>query len=169
MIGKQVELSAWSRGVTIFVNLLCLGVMIFWCLRSDHELELYIVAAAYAAINLASLFYAPREIELTDNGYLIVRFAARIKRIPVSSIRRICLVSPTMSERRLFASGGYYGYWGWFSEATLGRYFAYYGKASDCFLVKLDDGRKYMLGCQDPAEIVEAITRQLDRTLHADA
>ncbi len=169
MIAKQVKLSSWSIGVTVFVNLLVLSVMVYWCLRSDHEIELYIVAAAYAALSIAALFYAPRCIELTDDGCLTVNFVARTKRIPVSAIRSIRLVSPTMAERRLLGSGGYYGYWGWFSEATLGRYFAYYGDSSDCFLVKLADGRRYMLGCQDPSEIVEAVTRQLAQTPRAGA
>ncbi len=53
------------------------------------------------------------------------------------------------------------GYWGWFSERDLGKYFAYYGKASDCFLVTMKDGRKYMLGCQNPAEMVDAINARL--------
>lgn len=61
-----------------------------------------------------------------------------------------------MGEKRIFGSGGFFGWYGWFSEADLGKYFAYYGKASDCFLVTLKNGRKYMLGCADaPAMVAE--------------
>ncbi|WP_300877569.1 PH domain-containing protein [uncultured Duncaniella sp.] len=66
-----------------------------------------------------------------------------------------------MAEKRICGSGGFMGYWGWFSERDLGKYFAYYGKASDCFLVTMKDGRKYMLGCQNPAEMVDAINARL--------
>ena len=53
------------------------------------------------------------------------------------------------------------GYWDRFREKGLGKYFAYYGKASDCFLVTLRDGRKYKLGCDDAGEMVSAINSRL--------
>ena len=46
-------------------------------------------------------------------------------------------------------------------ERDLGRYCAYYGKASDCFLVRLNDRRKYMLGCKDAPEMVAAIKKAI--------
>ena len=45
----------------------------------------------------------------------------------------------------------------WILGAIAVLFFAYYGKAFDCFLVVLKDGRKYLLGCQDAPEMVEAI------------
>ncbi|MBE6230681.1 MAG: hypothetical protein E7119_08940 [Bacteroidales bacterium] len=36
-----------------------------------------------------------------------------------------------------------------FHEHDSGKYFAYYGRSSDCFLVELKDGRKYLLGCKN--------------------
>ncbi len=63
----------------------------------------------------------------------------------------------------LFAigSGGFLGYWGWFAEKGLGRYFAYYGRKSDCFLVTLKDGRKYVLGCREASDLVGALGARL--------
>lgn len=75
----------------------------------------------------------------------------------MADIADVKLCPPTMAARRIVGSGGWFGYYGWFSERDLGRYFAYYGKASDCFLVTLRDGRKYMLGCDDAPAMVEAI------------
>jgi len=66
-----------------------------------------------------------------------------------------------MAARRICGSSGLGGYWGWFSERDIGRYFAYYGKASECFIVKLRSGRQYMIGCNDAAKIVGTITRSI--------
>ena len=66
-----------------------------------------------------------------------------------------------MGAMRLFGSGGWFGYYGWFSERDLGKYFAYYGKSSDCFLVRLKDGRQYMLGCNDAQEVVKYIEARI--------
>ena len=79
-----------------------------------------------------------------------------------SEIESVRLCPPTMGEKRLFGSGGFLGYWGWFSERDLGRYFAYYGKASDCFLVRMRDGRQYMIGCEDAPKMVDYINSVRD-------
>ncbi len=71
------------------------------------------------------------------------------------------LCPPTMAERRICGSGGFFGYWGWFKEPSIGKYFAYYGKASDCFLVELKDGKKYLIGCSNPSEVVSYINSRL--------
>ncbi len=68
-----------------------------------------------------------------------------------------------MGTRRIAGSGGFMGYWGWFREGDIGKYFAYYGKASDCFLVTLRNGRRYMLGCNDAPEMVAAIQKELGK------
>lgn len=64
-------------------------------------------------------------------------------------IAEVKLCQPTMGAIRICGSGGFFGWYGWFREGDIGKYFAYYGKSSDCFLVTLKDGRKYMLGCTD--------------------
>ena len=48
-----------------------------------------------------------------------------------------------------------------FKEGDIGRYYAFYGKASDCFLIRLKNGDKYMLGCENPAEMVRYIRSQI--------
>lgn len=90
---------------------------------------------------------------------LNVNMALRSKRIPLPDIESVRLCSPTMGAKRICGSGGLFGWYGWFREGDIGKYFAYYGKASDCFLVTLKSGRKYMLGCQDAPDMVESISR----------
>ncbi len=134
-----------------------LGVAVCAILRGN---TLWILPCAMVCIFcLAALFYAPMSIS-ADDSKLSIHRPLRIKDIPLSDIAEIRLCPPTMAARRICGSGGFLGYWGWFSERDLGRYFAYYGKASDCFLVTLRDGKKYMLGCTSPAEMVTFVSKR---------
>lgn len=114
------------------------------------------------AVCLAALFYMPLSISVNDTELNIHR-PLRIKSIPITDIESIKLTQPTMGAKRICGSGGFFGYWGIFSERDLGKYFAYYGKASDCFFVRLKDGRKYMLGCQNPGKIVEYVAARITK------
>lgn len=82
------------------------------------------------------------------------------RKISVRDIERVELFQPTMGAIRIFASGGFMGYWGVFRESDIGRYYGFYGKASDCFLVKMKIGDKYVLGCDNPQKIVDYIESQ---------
>ena len=68
---------------------------------------------------------------------------------------------PKLGSLRVCASGGLMGYWGIFRGMDIGNYMAYYGKTSDCFLVKMKNGDKYVLGCENPYEMMEYIESQL--------
>ena len=94
-----------------------------------------------------------------DKESLRIRRPLKTKSIPLSDIAAVRLCPPTMGAIRIIDSGEWFGWYGWFSEGDLGKYFAYYGKSSDCFLVTLKSGRKYMLGCKDAPEMVESISK----------
>lgn len=103
-----------------------------------------------------SLYYAPLSIEVTDKSIVINRSLSFAKQLPLTDIKDIKPYRPKNAVRTC-GSGGFLGYWGWFASPEIGKYFAYHGKASDCFLVELNDGRKYLLGCKDSAEIVNRV------------
>ena len=109
---------------------------------------------------LSTLYYMPLSISL-DNDSLSINRPLKIKSIPLSDIAEAVLYPSTMGAIRICGSGGWFGWYGWFKEKDLGKYFAYYGKASDCFLVTLKDARKYMLGCKDAPEMVNAINERI--------
>lgn len=130
-----------------------------FCLTKD-SLAKYMVVGALIVLCFTALCYMPLSISVR-NGELNINRPLKIRSIPLSSIESVELVSPTMAEKRICGSGGWFGYYGWFSEPSIGKYFAYYGKASDCFLVTLKDGKKYVLGCEAPDEIVEYINKHI--------
>jgi len=69
--------------------------------------------------------------------------------------------SPTMGAKRILGSGGFIGYWGKFREGDTGNYYAFYGKASDCFMVTLKDGKKFVVGCENPKTMIDYIKKQI--------
>lgn len=111
---------------------------------------------------IISLYYMPMSIGADENAIYVNR-SLKIKTIPMTDVVSVKLCPPTMGAIRICGSGGFLGYWGWFSERDLGKYFAYYGKSSDCFLLVLSNGRKYILGCQNAPQMVEYISRQISK------
>lgn len=157
---KRVELSAYSWTVSVLsVAVLC-GVSVYILKHHGDALNIWILGTAVAILILSALFYMPLSVSLdTDNLY--VRRPLKTKVMPLSYIAAVRLSPPTMGAIRVCGSGGWFGWYGWFRERDLGKYFSYYGKASDCFLITLKDGRRYLLGCKDARAMVEAIKNKL--------
>lgn len=153
---KKVKLSTWSTIMTLIGLIVLLAA---FCFAKD-SLAKYIVVGALVVLCFTALCYMPLSISV-KNGVLNINQPLKIKSIPLSLITSVELYSPTMASIRICGSGGWFGYYGWFKEPSIGKYFAYYGKASDCFLVTLKDGKKYVLGCEAPNETVEYINKHI--------
>lgn len=158
---KKTVLSIYSRIMSILATAIIVALFVYE-IKFHQYFRMAILGVVLVVLVGAIMIYAPRAIAVND-GYIIVKRLVKPKMIDLKDVESVQLVSPTMAERRLLGSGGWMGYWGWFSDGELGRYFAYYGKASECFLVKLKSGRQYMLGCKDTKEMVGYIQAQLNK------
>ncbi len=158
---KRVELSSYCWIISALSTALMCGVFVYALKRPDNEWAVCILGGAIVFLFLFTLCYMPLSVSL-DNKSLNINRPLKIKTIPLADIADVKLCSPTMGAKRICGSGGWFGWYGWFKEADLGKYFAYYGKASDCFLVTLKDGSRYMLGCKDAPEMVDAINKKID-------
>lgn len=150
---RKVNLSTYSMIVS-GIGLIVLLVALYY---SNDIWSISLISAVLVLLCALALFYMPLSVSV-DDEYLCVNRSLRVKRIPLSEISSITLMQPTMAERRILGSGGWFGYWGRFRESSIGKYFAYYGKASDCFLVKLKNGCQYVLGCENPDDIVSRVS-----------
>lgn len=148
--------STYSFIMTIII-LIVLCACLYYC---RNNWGLFVIGAMLILLCGSALFYMPLSISANDNELNINR-PLKIKSIPLKEIKSVKLCPPTMAEKRICGSGGWFGYWGWFSEPSIGKYFAYYGKASDCFLTELKDGKKYLLGCKDAPQMVEYISERI--------
>lgn len=149
---KRVAFSTWC----IVMTTLGLLIILFALYHSTNIISTIFVCVALVLLCGAALFYMPLSVSVDKNS-LNIHKPLRNKSIPLKDVSSVELCAPTMAEIRLCGSGGWFGYWGWFKEPLIGKYFAYYGKASDCFLVSLKNGKKYMLSCQQPQELVDFI------------
>lgn len=150
---RNVELSSYCWIISSLSTALMCGVLLYALKQPEHKWAIITIGIVIISLLLSALFYMPVSISVDDKDLNINR-SLRIKSIPLADIADVRLCQPTMGAIRICGSGGWFGWYGWFRERDLGKYFAYYGKASDCFLVTLKDGRKYMLGCKDAPDMV---------------
>lgn len=151
---------SYSRYVTILTAILS-GVLFVACIATVKEkpafftlLVIFLVLYAFA------LFFGAAYIK-AGSKYIVLGSLLRCKKIPMSEVENVELFQPTMGAIRICGSGGFMGYWGTFREGDIGKYYAFYGKASDCFLVRLKNGNKYVLGCNQPDKMVAYIKAQI--------
>lgn len=152
----KVTLSRYS----VFLSASVLIAFLVWLNHSDESWLIMIIGLLILVGLVLAFYYMPLYVSVNEKELCVNRSLCSTK-IPFLEIEDIHLTQPTMGERNLGGSYGWFGHWGWFSERDLGKYFAYYGKSSDCFLVKLKDGRQYMLGCDNPDDIVAYIRHRL--------
>lgn len=157
---KSVVISTFCLILTILTVVLLIGIWLYTFNNGAPVIGIISLTVLLLLFFVAALFYSPLSISADDDAVRIHRLL-KTKSIPYSEIETVMLCPPTMSERRLCGSGGFFGYWGWFREPSIGKYFAYYGKASDCFLVRLKNGSQYLLGCKDKGDMVDYISRHL--------
>lgn len=117
-------------------------------------LSLFIILAWFAAFYGAA-YISANEKEITLGSLL------RRKRLLMRDVDSVVKFQPTLGAIRVCGSGGYFGYWGIYREGDTGRYYAFYGKSSECFLVKMKNGDKYVLGCENCGEMREYIDKLL--------
>lgn len=155
---SRVELSTYSSVVTFLIFGVLIGCIIIGWRQS--VISGIIGCSLVVILMIVSLIYAPLSVVLDDKG-VNINSSFKVRAIPYGDIASVELFQPTMGARRILGSGGFMGYWGLFREGDIGKYTAYYGKASDCFMLTLRDGRKYVLGCKNPDKISAEIAARI--------
>lgn len=146
----------YSRYATI-VTALIFGVLFVCTVASVHQKAVFwVLIPVYLLMVLTGMLCGAAYIRINPD-YVILGSLLKSKKIPVGNIESVELFQPTMGAVRIFGSGGFWGYWGLFREGDIGRYYAFYGKASDCFLLRMKNGDKYVLGCENPSAAVSYI------------
>ena len=155
---SKVKLSTFSLMLTlILTGVLIIAVSYFlW----NHEDKGIIGAVILFFMLISGWLYGPVTIA-ADEKSVTIKSVLRKQRLDISNIESVELFQPTMASIRIFGSGGYMGYWGVY-RGYIGRYIAYYGKASDCFMINMKNGGKYVLGFENPEEMVNFINSKIE-------
>lgn len=153
---------SYSRFVMIFTAIV-VGLLYFGCIATvDNKPKFFILLALYISLIISALIFAPFYIK-ADDAKITMGSIVRRQTIPMEEVESVELCPPTMGSMRILGSCGFMGYWGIYREGGIGRYYAFYGKSSDCFLVRTKKGSSYMLGCDNPGEMVDYIRSQIKR------
>ncbi len=156
---SRVNFSNYSAIITLFV----IGVFVVLLDVCHDETRIFAVPAAAISILLVlASVYAPLSVS-ADEKRITVRSLLKRHSVPMRRVVSADPFQPTIGSRRIFGSGGFMGYWGIFKEGDVGTYTAYYGKASDCFIIRLDNGDKYVIGCKSPEAMVDYIRSQIGK------
>ncbi len=157
---QKVKFSAYSLIVTSVVLILFV-VGIFLLLGKEEKITLFCIIMGIAII--AGLYFCPKYIEANESGIVLHRLLSPSKVFLYDMIQPVETCYPSAGGLRLCASGGFFGYWGYFNDIMIGSYFGYYGNRNNCILIKLKDGKQYVLGCENASAITNYITSQLTK------
>ncbi len=157
---RPVILSAFCNVVSYgALGLLAVGMACTW----HHPVKFWVLAAVMLVVLACGMWWGPVSVSADETALSVRRVCGRRTVLPYADIESIVPFAPTMASIRVCASGGFMGYWGWFREYGADVYFGYYGRSSDCFLVTLRSGRRYVIGCSDSPAIVQAVQAHLKR------
>lgn len=117
------------------------------------------VTAAVSGLLLYYFFLSPRRVELTADAVVVSRVLGH-KAFRYSDIADVGVWEQGSSGLlRVWGSGLFCGFIGWFAGGGLGRHFEYVGRYDQAFYLKLRSGRTYLLSCEDRDEVVRYIRK----------
>jgi len=113
--------ASYDRVTKILSALVCLGLLA--PVAATHNLFITTLAVAVA---LACFAYSPRGYVVEGRSILVRRLAGQA-RIPLEDVREVRRSTPDDSRGcvRLWGSGGFFGYYGLFRSAKLGKFTGY--------------------------------------------
>lgn len=155
---QKIKFCAYSLIVTAGVLILFI-VGIFSLLDNVEKLTLFCFILGITTI--AGIYYCPKSIEANESGIILHRLLSSPKVFMYNTIQTVDYCYPSIVGLRLCASGGFFGYWGYFKDMMIDTYIGYYGARSNCILVKMKDGKQYVLGCEDSSSLISYINSHL--------
>lgn len=155
---SKVEYSAFSWVLTVII---ILGLVVALIASRNEPGAFYLILGILLLLVIPSLFFAPVSIS-ADNKEICVHSALRKISIPMAEVVSIERYRPLPGTIRTCASGGFMGYWGTFRDNVSKNYTGFWGKNDDCFMVTLANGKKYLLGCQNPDAMLAYLRSQIN-------
>jgi len=164
---ENFEIAPWSKVVvwiTIIITIMMAGISTMFIgkafsTQDTTEQSINVLLAAGIAIMLLLFFvFMPIGYRLDDVNLTVLRWGPK-RRIPVAQIESVGQIDASMLRHsiRVMGCGGFGGYYGLFSNKTLGRYRAYITRNDNLVLVRLKEGRPVVLSPKEPELFVKAV------------
>ncbi len=153
----KVTLSLYSKIISaIIIIALAVGCVLCY----SEPIASGVMLVILLSLLIGASIYSPLSVTATPEE-VSVNSLMRRTYFPMKGIESATPFQPTMGAIRIFASGGFMGYWGEFREGDIGRYTAFYGRSSRCILLRLRNGAKYVIGTDDPAALADYINTHI--------
>ena len=151
----------WSKTIymsTTLVILLFIVITIFQ-FNTLGLWGLFIVPIMLLALGYAA-YLSPVYLIVTDDIIMLKKLIGK-KVFWINDIETIELHKLTGSNVRTCGCGGVLGYTGNYYNKAIGKYISYVGNYDQTFLITLKTGKRYLLSCQDPEELVKTIKAKI--------
>lgn len=155
---SKVHFSTYCTIITIAV--LVLFVVGIVATRNESS-KCLIFSIITALATLAGLYYCPVSVTADSKSVKIHRLLSGDKTFNYYDIESVDTFYPSPGALRLCGSGGFFGYWGYFSDIIIGQYFGYYADRSQSFCIKLKNNRQYVISYDNHIEMVKSIMNNL--------
>ncbi|MDR1553995.1 MAG: PH domain-containing protein [Prevotellaceae bacterium] len=134
---------------TIIISVFCIVLLVYLVFKTIHypywsifSITLVVfLAFAYFATKMPIYTYADKNKIMVKQ--LIGRKVFNRDTVYTQKISNVDM----KGTFRLFGSGGFLGYIGWFSNPALGKFYMIAGNKKDLLLITTATGRKYVINC----------------------
>lgn len=155
---SKVHFSLFCKIITIAVFAALIGATIS---SIGNTRDCAILSAITLLAIFSGLYYCPTAVSATTAGVTVHRCLSGDKVFRYSDIKKVDTFYPSAGGLRLCGSGGFFGYWGYFSDILIGQYFGYYADRNQCFYIVLKNNRQYVISCNNHTEMVKTIQQHL--------
>ena len=157
----NVHWSWWVRITTIVVTVALLGLLNYslnkFMIDSD-DYEALLISVTVFIFYGVFMINAPISVRLTTQYFELKKIVGSI-RIEYAAISYIGRYTPTLSDMKMFSSGGLWGFVGVFRNSDIGSYNAFIGDMQQSFLIKTVEGRVYVFSGEDVDNLITSIKR----------
>ena len=157
----NVHWSWWVRITTVVVTLAFLGLLNYslnkFMIDSD-DYEALLISVTVVILYGVFMINAPISVRLTTQYFELKKIVGSI-RIEYAAISYIGRYTPTLSDMKMFSSGGLWGFVGVFRNSDIGSYNAFIGDMQQSFLIKTVEGRVYVFSVEDVDNLITSIKR----------
>ena len=157
----NVHWSWWVRITTVVVTLAFLGLLNYslnkFMIDSD-DYEALLISVTVFILYGVFMINVPISVRLTTQYFELKKIVGSI-RIEYAAISYIGHYTPTLSDMKMFSSGGLWGFVGVFRNSDIGSYNAFIGDMQQSFLIKTVEGRVYVFSVEDVDNLITSIKR----------
>jgi hypothetical protein len=147
--------------LTSWIELTRLPQTALFLSQSNESVTIAVIAPILILIILFfTILFAPIRYSISPGEIIVHRLGPNIV-IPIKNIISVMRVDEEdfyFSTLRMFGSGGFFGYYGWFWNNKLGMYKAYGTNKYNAVLIKIAGNKKILVSPDRPDEFMQLIT-----------